>query len=246
MKRGSPRRLIPVAALLLPAPLLAANLSCAKPDDAGSRADEPEEVSRNARETVSSPKGMQAWLRRLVGQYTIGGYVDLCGKGNLGDRRTVTGEADCIATSAAPDVHCKVNISWPAASGDNGVSVLGSVSNLAPAQFLFSIEIPSPGIPMYRGTGINGWGVLLEQVDNKGIGEFASGVLVGETFLATEPCVDLPGNCWKITRITAMPDSDEISMSVEIDIDRQRVSRRDFLLHRRLNGRKAEPLKGSR
>lgn len=197
---------------------------------------ETDEVPENARETVSSPKGMQAWLKRLVGRYTYTGYVDVCGKGNAKDQRSVKGRADCVATSAAPDVHCRVNASWPAERGDHGKSVLGGVSNLAPAQYLFSIESPHPE-RFVEGEGANFWGIVFVQVDQDDRGEWASGVLVGDTFLSTEPCADLSRDCRKITRITAKPDSNEISMTVEVRINRQRVLRQAFVLHRQVNSR---------
>jgi hypothetical protein len=236
------RCLVLTLTLMLAGPLFAAGFTCAPKAESvlAGEQDEAEEVSSSARETVSSPKLMQAWLRRLPGRYTYDGYVDLCGKGNPAGRRPVKGRADCIAVSAAPDVHCSVNVTWPAARKEDGTPVLGGVTNLAPAQLLFSIEIPSPVIPIYRGAGMNGWGVVLEQVDNKGIGDFASGILVGDTFLATEPCVDMKGNCRKITRITAKPDDSEISMTVEVAMDRQRVLRQVFLMRRQPDVRKGQ------
>jgi hypothetical protein len=234
-------RVILVLVLLVPVPVLAAGFTCAPAAESGRKGgqNETEEVASNARETVSSPLEMLAWLKRLPGRYTYDGYVDLCGKGNPADRRSVKGKADCIAVSAAPDVHCAVNVNWPAAMTESGTPVLGGVSSLAPAQLLFSIEFPSgPGAIYVRGEGANHWGIVMVQVDNKDKGEWASGVLVGDTFLSTEPCVDIPGNCRKITRITALPDSREISMTVEVTMDRQRVLRQDFLLRRDPNVRK--------
>jgi hypothetical protein len=232
------RRLIFVLALLLPVPVFAAGFTCAPAAEYAKEGalDETDEVAGNARETVSSPRQMQAWLKRLPGRYTYEGYVDMCGNGNAADRRPVKGKADCIAVSAAADVHCTVNVNWPPARKENGAPVRGGVSNLAPAQFLFSIEMPNdpydPPFVYIRGEGANHWGIVFVQVDNNGMGEWASGVLVGDTFLSREPCVDIPGDCHKTTRITALPDSQEIFMSVEVTIDRQRVLRQAFTLER--------------
>lgn len=237
-------RIILFLAMLAPLPALAAGFTCAPPAESRqeSGTDEPEEVSATASETVSSPKAMQAWLRRLAGRYTYDGYVDLCGKGNSADRRPVKGKADCIVVSPGSDVHCNVSVTWPAATRDNGTPVLGGVSNLAPAQLLFSIEYPiTIGRRLYvRGEGANHWGIVVVQVDNKGRGEWASGLLVGDTFLATEPCVDIPGDCHKITRITVLPDSVDISMTVELIMDRQRILRQVFQLKREPNVRKGK------
>jgi hypothetical protein len=43
------------------------------------------------------------------------------------------------------------------------------------------------------------------------------------------------GSCQKITQITAGPDSNKISMLVDIEIGRQRALRQSFLLHRESN-----------
>lgn len=242
------RSLALALALMLSGPVLAAGFACAPAAvslQEGGQA-ETEEVSSNARETVSSPKAMQSWLRRLVGRYTTDGYVDLCGKGAPADRRSVKGKVECVEVSAGPDVHCTANVTWPEATKENGVPVLGGVSNLAPAQYLFSIEYPITQLSKkrnalsVRGEGANHWGIVAVLVDNKGAGEWASGVLVGDTFLSTELCADIPGACRKITRITALPDSQEISISVEVRVDRKRVLRQVFLLHREPNVRRSK------
>jgi hypothetical protein len=243
-------RLVLVLALLLPMSTLAAGLTCAKPADSTleRRLEEPEEVASNASETVTSQKAMLAWLRRLVGRYTLDGYIDPCGSGYIREQRAVTGKADCIATSVTPDVHCKFNLSWPAAGKGSGATTPDNVSDIAPAQLLFSIEVPlvikTPfGTlipPNYYGDGANHSGIVLVQVDNKDVGEYASGVLVNDTFLSTEPCMDKPGDCHRITRVTIKSEPGEIFMTVEVRTDGQRVTRQVFTLHRKPDLRKTE------
>jgi hypothetical protein len=237
------RSLALTLALMLCGPVLAAGLTCAKPADSSevSRTDEPEEAVSLKDHTLSG-KDMQAWLRQLVGQFTYQGYVDLCGKGNPADQRPVTGRADCIAAGLTPNVHCLVNVSWPAATKVDGSRLLGGVSNLSPAEFVFSIEIPRP--LMFRGKAANGWGLVFLQLDNRGNAQWASGVLVGDTFIATEPCTDMPGDCRRKTKITVRPDSN-ISMVVDTHIDRKRVLRQAFQLQRKPNARPAERSPGS-
>jgi hypothetical protein len=243
-------RMILVLALLLPMPTLAAGFTCAKPADSAParRLEEPEEVASNARETVTSQKAMLAWLRRLVGRYTLDGYIDPCGNGNIEDQRAVTGKVDCIATSVTPDVHCKFNLSWPAAGRGNGASTPENVADIAPAQLLFSIEVPlvirTPvGTlipPNFYGDGANHSGIVLVLVDTKDVGEYASGVLVNDTFLSTEPCMDIPGDCHRIARVTVEPERTGIFMTVEVRIDHQRATRQVFTLHRKPDVRKTE------
>jgi hypothetical protein len=234
------RRMIIVLVLLVPVPVLAAGFTCAGPTDSGKKGmlDDPKEVVVRVGDATLSGKDMQAWLRLLVGQYTYDGYVDLCGKGNTKDQRPVTGKADCIASGSTPNIHCRVNVNWPPATKENGAPVLGGVSNLAPAEFVFSIETPRP--PDFVGKAANGWGLVLVQLDNSGNAEWASGVLVGNTFIARDLCVDIPGDCHKTTRVTVKPDSNEISMLVDIDINSQRVLHQSFLLHRKPKARQGE------
>jgi hypothetical protein len=93
---------------------------------------------------------------------------------------------------------------------------------------------------MTVGKGPNGWGLIFLQQDSNGDAEWASGELFGNTFHSREPCFDIPGDCHKSKWITARPDSDEISMVVDITIDRQRVLRQSFVLHRKPDARQPE------
>jgi hypothetical protein len=227
------RRVIFFLALLLPVPVLCAGFACAKSSGSGDKQsqDEPKKESSGKSDDLTSARDLQAWLKRLAGQYTFAGFVDLCGNGNTNDQRPVTGKAECFATNKVPVVHCRVNVKWPAAYKENGTPVLGGVSNLAPAEFLFGMEIPTS--PMTVGKGPNGYGLVFMTMDSMGEAEWASGELFGDTFYAREACTDIPGECHRIKRITARPDSDEISMQVDVVIDRQRVLRQAFLLHRK-------------
>lgn len=237
--------------LMLSAPVLAAGFTCAQPDQPVSKAtlDDLEEVVVTGKEATTRTKDLQAWLRLLVGQYTYEGHVDLCGNGNAEDQRPVTGNADCTGSRSTPTVHCAVNVHWPETRGENGLPVPGGTPNLLPALVTYSLEKryvqdsgggeaafraalrtgtpSSPGQTSY-------WGLMFTQLDNRGILEWGSGALIGDTFTASEPCVSfsVPGACRKITRITARPDSNEISMIVDITTDSRRVLRQAFLLHR--------------
>ena len=110
-------------------------------------------------------------------------------------------------------------------------------SDLSPAQLLFSLF--SFERHVYRGLnpgeptgGADKRGIHLLQMDSRGIVEWASSELVGDIFLSRESCVDVPGNCYKMTQIIARPDSDEISMQVDIEKNRKRVLRQTFTFRR--------------
>ena len=103
--------------------VLASDFTCAKPSRSG------EERTLDKLETAvgvrkeSATREMQVWLERLVGQYTVEGYVDLCGQGNPRDQRPITGKVDCIAAGSPPSVHCNVDVGWPPEPGENGAPV---------------------------------------------------------------------------------------------------------------------------
>lgn len=252
--RSAFRSLVLALALMLSGPVLAAGFSCAQPDEADTARtqDELDEVVITGEQITTRTSDLQAWLRRLAGQYTYEGYVDLCGKGNAADQRPVTGMADCASSPSSPIVHCTVHARWPEARGDNGIPVLGGVSNLMPALVSYSLEpryipgselseaafqaairtgIPAGALPTSR------WGLMFTQLDNRGIAEWGSGELVGDTFTSREPCVGIEtaDTCQKIVRITASPDSNEIAMLVDIRIHSRRVLRQAFLLRRESN-----------
>lgn len=214
-------------------PVPVAGLTCTQPVDTGkkkkrSKKDPPIVDVVDASLANADIRALRSWLLLLAGQYSFSGFVDLCGQGNATDQRPVTGNADCILSGPIPDVHCKVDAEWPETRAEDGTPVLGGVSSLRQAQFVYSLENSGT-----RAIQVSGWGLQFVRVDNKGNPDWASGVLIDDTFTAGELCVGIPGDCQKITRITARPDSSDISMLIEIQIDHRPVMRQVFLLHRR-------------
>jgi len=225
-------------------PVPTAGLTCAQPVEPArkdkknkkSKQDAPIVDPVDGSLAVADMRALRAWLVLLAGRYSFAGYVDLCGQGHAVDLRPVTGSADCILSGPNPDVHCKVDADWPETRAEDGTPVLGGVSGLRQAQLVYSLENSGT-----RAIQVRGWGIQFVQVDNKGRADWASGVLLGDTFTAGELCVGIPGSCQKITRITARPGSNEISMLIEIQIDHQPVMRQTFLLHRRPNLQQSDP-----
>lgn len=229
-------------AIVLSGPVLAAGFTCAQSPETVERGtlDELDEVVVTAEEATTTTQDLQAWLKLLVGKFTYEGHVDLCGKGNAKDQRPVTGKSDCVASGSTPNVHCTLNVRWPSTRAESGAPVLGGVANLQPAFVIYTLEKrPTRDI---RG---NLWGLMFTQVDNRGIAEWGSGMLVGDTFTSRESCVDMPGACQKITRITARPGSNEIVIRVDVTMSNERVLRQAFLLHREATANKARPSGGS-
>lgn len=224
--RTALRRLILTLALMLCGHALAAGFTCppsaARDSRPAAKTDlaELDEVVVTPDKVTSRTADLSAWLRRLEGQYSYEGYVDLCGNGTAAEQRPVTGKADCVAllTDSLVSVYCAVNVRWPTVHGENGAPVLGGESHLSPAVIVYGVVPDMPGIQFM-------------QIDNKGIATHARGTLVGNTLTTTESC-GLPGHCRKFTRITANPDSTDVAILVDVAVDSRRVLRHAFLLHR--------------
>jgi len=229
-------RLILFLALLLPAPLFAAESACAPPPpEKHSDLQELPEVVVVPKETESYLGDLRAWLKRLVGEYTYDGYVDICGNGNPADQRPVTGRADCVAISSAPTIQCTVNMRWPLAVQQKGQAVPDSAYSVVTAHVIYGVE--NRFMPEQK---MNRWGLMSMQVDSKGTAEWASGTLTGDTFVSKEPCVGMPGDCYKSMRITAEPNASEVIMLVDTEVGQQRVMRQGLVLHRESKSRQVE------
>lgn len=168
---------------------------------------------------VRDPQKVLDWLARLVGKFTYEGEVDLHGRGRDEDLRTVHGMQDCIGFGIAPAVNCTINVVWPESHGPNGEEIPGGVSNLNPAMMLFGFEPDRIGIRYML-------------VDSKGIAEGALGLLAADSLTSRAPCVNIPGKCERIVRITAQPDGLVIEMQIDIEVDYQKAMGYRFVLHR--------------
>lgn len=160
------------------------------------------------------------FLARLVGQFVIGGSVDLQGEGRPEDLRQVSGQAQCIGFGSAPGVLCELNVQWPQSRGANGEEIPGGVSTLDPAVLLLGFEPDVPGISH----------VLL---DNAGVADTAVGEMVSaNTMLSRSSCVGIAGVCERTVRITAEPDLDTVRMNIDLSMDQQRSVDFAFVMRR--------------
>lgn len=217
-------------ALFLPVQVLAAGFTCPQraipdtPPSATSELAELGEVMVDGSRVARRIRGLGAWLKRLEGQYSYEGHVDLCGKSHAADQRPVTGKADCAAlyhhsdTEPPTSLYCVINVRWPQVRSEDGLPVMGGESDLSPAVVVYGVVPDLPGIQFM-------------QIDNKGMVTHAQGKLVGDTLTAMEPC-GMAGLCQRVTRITARPGSNEIAMLIDVEIDSQRVLHHAFLLRR--------------
>lgn len=224
-------RWILLIALAFPLPAPAAGFTCTPsparqdPPSASSQLTELEEVFVTPARVIRRQRDLGAWLKRLEGQYSYEGYVDLCGQGNAADQRQITGKADCIALAHHPaemppsGVYCVVDVRWPQVLTEEGLPITGGTSTLAPAVLIYGAAPDLPGIHFI-------------QIDSEGIATSARGQITGDTLVTKQTCHLPPGTCQKVTRVRAAPGSDEIQMLIDIEHDSQRVLRHNFLLRR--------------
>lgn len=156
---------------------------------------------------VRDPQNIIDWMRRLVGQFRYQGYVELHDeKGAALGQQNVSGKADCVAFGLAPGVQCTVSIEWPETENAAAREIPGAVSLLDPAMVLYGLD-PDELAVHYL------------QVDNQGIADGGLGFLRGDTMTTTDPCVGIPGDCKRTTKITARPDGQMIQTQIDVERD---------------------------
>lgn len=212
----SARNAICIAAALLPFGVILA--AAPQPSPGGEQDEELEEVIvSGTAKIVRSPRALRSWLKRLVGQHSYGGYVELGGEGVPQERRLVSGAGNCIPLDEIA-VHCEIRIRWPDVKAADGAGLPGGVSALAPAIILYGLDPTNQGIRS-----------LL--VDSLGMAHGGLGELRGNTLTTSTPCVDLPGKCSRVSRVVAQPDG-KIRMEIDIELESTRVARHVFDLER--------------
>jgi hypothetical protein len=212
-------RIIVLLALLQGTALAASPAERAPPAAAADRLQELGEVLVSGEKPTRKVADLIPWLRRLLGQYTFEGYVDLGGKGEPDAQRRARGVGVCVGFGVAPGVQCEINVRWPESSAADGGEIMGGISSLSPAMILYGLEPDDRGIRYL-------------QVDNRGLAEGATGFIIGDTATFRTPCVDQPEGCQRITRITAVPDSKLIEMQVDTEVNYELAMRYRFQLTR--------------
>lgn len=172
--------------------------------------EELEEVVVLGAKIVRSRQAILNWLKRLVGHHSYEGYVDLGGEGASHGRRTVSGAGKCVPLGEIA-VLCESQVLWPDITAEDGSDLPGGVSTLSPAVILYGFDWKIAGIRSL-------------QVDSRGMANGGPGELRGNTLTTTTACVDLPGNCTRVSRVSAQPDGKMIRIEVEIVRDANRVA----------------------
>jgi hypothetical protein len=165
------------------------------------------------------PDDILAWLQRLVGDHAYSGHVELGGEGAPGRRRSVGGAGKCGLVGNGLVVQCAIQVLWRDITAEDGTALPGGVSTLTPAVIMYGIDM-------------NNLGIRSQMVDSLGMANGGLGYLYGDTLVTTTDCVDLPGNCKRIARVSAQPDGKQVQMDIEIQRDLARIAHYVFELRR--------------
>jgi hypothetical protein len=201
-----------LVATILPLAVLAAEPE-ASPDQ------ELDEILVEGQKPERNPEKYVEWLTRLVGRYVVDGSVDLHGAAGS-EPRDVRGSGECIGFFPIRAVQCQLNLRWPEIRGPNGESLQGGISHLDPALILFGYDHDRIGIRHML-------------VGNDGIAEEAKGYLfLGRTLVSRNKCVNVPGNCQRVVRITADTDMKEVQVAIDLEVEYRTAASLRFVMHR--------------
>jgi hypothetical protein len=240
---------IVVLALTAAGAAAAAGAALARQEVNPSTEDELEEVvvtGRRASDLHQNPQIYFDWLARLVGDFTVEGYVDVTSHDGSRDVLTVEGTVTCIGFGAAPAVQCDLHVRWPDKTGADGKAIPGEAPTLDPSMMLFGFKENGYNYEI-GGYEISEYSIKHVLVDNRGVFESAHAVHDGEdTVVSTSHCAAIRADCERMVRITASPDLSTVEIQIELTIEQHKAVRYAFLLSRvpgskaTVYGRKAE------
>lgn len=179
--------------------------------------EELEEIFVTGARVARNERALLNWLKRLVGQYSYEGYVELGGEGAPPGRRMAHGGGKCIAVGVA--VVCEARVLWPDIKAEDGSELAGGVSTLSPATTMYGVDGRIRAIRSM-------------QVDGLGLANGGPGELHGDTLITTTACVDIPGDCKRVSRVSAQPDGKLIRIEIETLRDAIRIVHYVFQLQR--------------
>lgn len=165
------------------------------------------------------------WLARLVGEFTVDGYVDPDPRGAPHDLLGVQGKASCFGFGAGPGVECELRVRWPETRVPDGEAIAVGLPTLDPAVMLFGFNVGGFNQPDY--------GIHHVLVDNLGISESGVGVYEGaDTVVFRSHCAAVRVDCERVTHITASPDLKSVDINIELTIEARKAVRYMFVMHR--------------
>lgn len=168
-----------------------------------------------------SSQALLNWLKRLPGEFAYEGNVELISETAAVTEESIRGAGKCVIVGRdpTPAVQCAAHVVWPEIRSMSGAELPRGASTLAPSMTMYGIDL-------------NYLGIRYLQVDSRGLAEGGLGYLRGNTLTTTTPCVDMPGECRRTSRITAQPDGRRIQMQIDIEQDGRQVARYTFMLRR--------------
>lgn len=184
--------------------------------------DELSPVTISAEKPTREVADLIPFLRRILGQYSVDGKVDLGGQGKPEERWTALGSGYCVGFGIAPGVQCEFNIRWPAVPGPNPEDAMSGITAMTPVMILYGLDTDEIGIRYL-------------QVNSKGLAESATGTMVNDTVTFKAPCANAAADCQRTTRITARSDSQIVDMQIDTEINYSLAARFDFRLRRTAN-----------
>lgn len=227
--------LLATLALLAPS---AASAADGMPTTAGqdpATDDELEEIlvtARRARDYHQDPQIHFDWLARLVGEFTVEGYVDVNPRGGSRDLLTAEGTVNCIGFGVAPGVQCDLHVRWPEKKGPESEPIPGGAPTLDPAMMLFGFKVNGYNYRLGE-YETSEYGIQHTLIDNNGIFESGHGVYIGDdTVESRSHCSAVRADCERVVRITAAPDLRTVEMLIELTIEEHKAVRYVLLMNR--------------
>jgi hypothetical protein len=156
-------------------------------------------LAATAAEPIGDQKLVDKWLPRLAGAYRIEGSVELPGESEPLKRVSVLGKADCRRIGG---VECILDMTWE--------QVPGGKPEVHSATLLFAND-----------RAING--VRFMQVDDDGVAQGGSGLVSGDTLVATSPCARIEGKCVSRLTVTTGLDLQSVKMELDMEVNGMRV-----------------------
>jgi len=203
--------------LLLPISALAAAPAAPKPSE-----DLLNEVTISAEKPTRKMADLIPFLRRILGEYTVDGKVDLGGQGKPEERWTAVGTGNCVGFGVAPGVQCEFKVKWPQIPGPNGEAVMSGIMGMEPMMILYGLEPDELGIRYL-------------QVNNRGLAEGATGYMLNDTVTFKTACVNTAPGCQRVTKVTARSDSKVVDFVIDTELDYKLAARFNFKLRRVAN-----------
>ncbi|MEO8313475.1 MAG: hypothetical protein ABI645_01660 [Pseudomonadota bacterium] len=181
--------------------------------------EELNQVTISAEKPTRKVADLIPFLRRILGEYSVDGKVDLGGQGKPDERWSVYGSTNCVGFGVAPGVQCELNIKWPPVPGPNAEDVMSGITAMSPTMVLYGLEPDELGIRYL-------------QVNSRGLAEGATGYMIDDTVTFKTPCVNTAPGCERITKITARSDSKIVDMQIDTEVDYKLAARFTFKLRR--------------